>query len=275
MLTEENTSRFVELPTGRVHYNEAGEGPALLLLHGSGPGATGWSNFGANIATLSERFTCYAVDMPGWGQSYSALPTERDHVQTALEFLDALDIERAAFVGNSLGGLTGIRFAIEHAERQSHLIAMGAAVSGSKLFSAGDGPTEGLKVLRKAYENPGIESMRELVDVMVFDAGQQAEAVAQTRLAALMANPEHIANFLATEHNPRDFPGEEAIAGIASPTLLIHGRDDRVLHYEHSLKLLSLITDSRLVLFNRCGHWAQVERAEEFNRLVTDFVLNN
>ena len=274
-LTSESTSRYLDLPSGRVHFNEAGEGHPLLLLHGSGPGATGWSNFGGNIAELAEHFTCYALDLPGWGRSYSAAPEDRDYVKIAVEFLDALGVERAAFVGNSLGGMIAIRFAIEHGARQSHLIAMGPAVGGAKLFSAADGPSEGMKVLRRAYERPGIDSMRELVDVMVYDAGDQAETVAQQRLEALLANPDHIANYLASELGPRDFPGEEAIAGITSPTLLIHGRDDRVLHYEHSLKLLSLIPDSRLALFNRCGHWAQVERAAEFNRLVTDFVANN
>jgi 2-hydroxy-6-oxonona-2,4-dienedioate hydrolase len=274
-LTSESTSRYLDLPSGKVHFNEAGEGYPLLLLHGSGPGATGWSNFGGNIVALAEHFRCYALDLPGWGRSYSAAPDERDYVRIVLEFLDALGIERAAFIGNSLGGVIAIRFAVEHAARQSHLVAMGSAVSGAKLFSAADGPSEGLKVLRRAYEQPGMDSMRELVDVMVFDAGDQAETIAQERLEALLANPDHIANFLASEMSPREFPGEEAIAGIASPTLLIHGRDDRVLHYEHSLKLLSLIPDARLALFNRCGHWAQVERVEEFNRLVTDFVTNN
>jgi 2-hydroxy-6-oxonona-2,4-dienedioate hydrolase len=59
------------------------------------------------------------------------------------------------------------------------------------------------------------------------------------------------------------------------PTLLIHGRDDRVVRYEHSLMLVAHIPNSRLVLLNRCGHWAMIEHAAEFNRLVTDFVLNN
>ena len=65
---------------------------------------------------------------------------------------------------------------------------------------------------------------------------------------------------------------EEEIAGIRVPSLLFHGRDDRVVHYENSLKLVALIPDSRLVLFNRCGHWAQLEHAAEFNELVHQFI---
>ncbi|WP_436774615.1 alpha/beta fold hydrolase [Yinghuangia sp. YIM S09857] len=58
------------------------------------------------------------------------------------------------------------------------------------------------------------------------------------------------------------------------PTLIIHGRDDRVVSYEVSLQLLALVPDSRLVLLNRCGHWVMIEHADEFNRLMADFVRN-
>ena len=68
-LTREGTSRFVTTPRWRLHYNEAGQGQPVLLLHGSGPGATGWSNFAPNIAALAEHYRVLAVDMPGWGDS--------------------------------------------------------------------------------------------------------------------------------------------------------------------------------------------------------------
>ncbi|MCD4534314.1 alpha/beta fold hydrolase [Nocardioides sp. cx-169] len=274
-LTFESTSRFVSLPSGKVHYNQAGEGPPVLLLHGSGPGATGWSNFGPNIVELAERFTCYAVDMPGWGESDAVTPDKRNHVQTALEFLDELGIDKAAFIGNSMGGATTIRFAVEHPERQSHLITMGAGAAGVKIFGAGDGPTEGLKILQKGYREPSMETMLELVDVMSYDSGDQREERARVRLESLLKHPDHVANFLAGARNKRDWPTEEQVAGIRVPALLIHGRDDRVVHFENSLRLVALIPDSRLLLLNRCGHWAQVEHAEEFNRVVSDFIENN
>jgi len=277
-LTNEGTTQYVALPSGKVKYNVAGSGPAMVFLHGSGPGATGWSNFGPNIVDLAEHFTCYAPDMPGWGDSDPVEPARRDHVQTALEFLDALGIEKAAFVGNSMGGGTTIRFAILHPERMSHLITMGAGSSGVKIFGAGDGPSEGLKILRKGYAQPSMETMLELVDVMSYDSGDQREFRAQQRLDSLLAHPEHAANFL--EGVKIGIQGsspstEQEIAGISAPALLIHGRDDRVVHYENSLRLVSLIQNSRLYLFNRCGHWAQVEHAQEFNRVVADLDANN
>jgi 2-hydroxy-6-oxonona-2,4-dienedioate hydrolase len=274
-LTDEGTTEYVSLPSGKVKYNVAGSGHPVILLHGSGPGATGWSNFGPNIVELAKHFTCYTPDMPGWGDSAPVAPEDRNHVRTALEFMDELGIEKAAFVGNSMGGATTIRFAVEHPERQSHLITMGAGVSGAKLFGAGDGPTEGLKILLKGYREPSLETMLELVDVMSYDSGDKSEERARQRLENLLRHPEHATNFLSGPRPARDFPAEELLATIPVPALLIHGRDDRVVHYENGLKLNALIPDSRLYVINKCGHWAQVEHADEFNRVVADFIQNN
>lgn len=271
-ITEESTSRTVTLSGGEVYYNEAGEGHPIVFLHGSGPGATGWSNFWPNIAPLARNFRVLAVDMPGWGRSYPVKPTERNHHEVAIEFLDALGIEKAAFVGNSMGGATTLRIGVEFPERMSHLITMGAGAGGVKLFGPGDGPTEGLKILIAGYKDPSIETMRKLVDIMSYDSGDAAEELAKQRSDNARANQTHLDNFLAGVGAGRYWPSESELAGITAPSLLIHGRDDRVVHYENGLKLVSLIPDSRLVLFNRCGHWAQLEHAGEFNRLVEQFV---
>ncbi|WP_300679594.1 alpha/beta hydrolase [Nocardioides sp.] len=273
-LTDAATTKHVTLPSGTVKYNVAGSGYPVIFLHGSGPGATGWSNFGPNIAELAEQFTCYAPDMPGWGDSDPVSAEDRNHVQSALEFMDALGIEKAAFVGNSMGGATTIRFAVEHPERLSHLITMGAGATGVKLFGAGDGPTEGIKILLKGYREPSLATMRELVDVMSFDSGDLAEERAQVRLDAVLRRPEHATNFLSGPRPARDFPAEHLLAGITAPALLIHGRDDRVVHPENGLKLNALIPNSRLYQINRCGHWAQIEHAAEFNRVVADFITH-
>ncbi|MDH2412997.1 alpha/beta hydrolase [Nocardioides sp. CER19] len=270
-LTYESTSRLVQTATWKIHVNEAGEGHPLLLLHGSGPGATGWSNFGHNLRALADRFHVIAADMPGWGASDAVTVDERDHVRAAVELLDALGIEKAALVGNSMGGMTALRFAYTHAERITHLVTMGPGSPGPVLFGPGDGPTEGLKVLNAAYVDPSPERMLELVRIMTFSEEMADPAIAQQRSQTARSRPDHLANFIAGVGR-RPFVDAHRLPEIAVPTLLFHGRDDRVVHFEHSLRLCAAIPDSRLVLLNRCGHWAQLEHAEEFNEMVADFV---
>lgn len=279
-LTNEGTSRTVQTTSWKLHYNEAGEGHPVILLHGSGPGATGWSNFSPNIATLAEDFRVLALDAPGWGGSDAATSDKYDHPAAVLEFMDALGIEKAALIGNSMGGMTALTFAARYPERISHLITMG---SGSffmpTLFGPNDGPSEGLKILQEGYRNPTPEVMKRLVEIMSFSSENASDELAQQRADNASARPDHLANFLTSFTNgPGPVPTVATPAqlqGITTPTLLIHGRDDRVVHFEHSLRLVSMISNSRLVLLNRCGHWAQLEHSAEFNRMVRDFVLNS
>ncbi|MEU4169239.1 alpha/beta hydrolase [Streptomyces sp. NPDC026665] len=279
-LTAENTSRFLRTKRFRIHYHEAGTGHPIVLLHGSGPGATAWSNFRPNIEALSAGFRVLALDMPGWGESDTqTAETGRDHVATLIEFLDETGVDRAALVGNSMGGMTSITTAIQHPDRVSHLVTMGAPSPGPNLFSAGNGPSEGLKALVQAYKEPTPENMRRLVAIMCFDPAMATEELAALRSKSATAHPEHLRSFLEGMTVPPDRSPMAAFFGlgaqlgsITAPTMAIHGRDDRVVHFENSLRLTTAVPDSRLVLLNRCGHWAQIEHAAEFNRLVAAFV---
>ncbi|MFI6873450.1 alpha/beta fold hydrolase [Streptomyces sp. NPDC050400] len=280
-LDPQDLARTVETADWKLRYYEAGSGHPVILLHGSGPGATGWSNFAGNIEALAEHFHVYAVDMPGWGESDAATVDQLDHVDAAIQFMDALDIDKAAFVGNSMGGQTSIRLATEHPERITHLVTMGPPVGMRlpTLFGPGGGPSEGLKVLIEAYHDASPENMRRLVEIMVYDKARFATPeLCQARSDAALARPEHLANYVAGLPKGAPLPKwvkPELLPTINVPTLLIHGRDDRVVSYETSLFLLANIPDSRLVVLNHCGHWAMIEHADEFNRLVTDFVAHN
>ncbi|MFZ2172496.1 MAG: alpha/beta hydrolase [Rhodococcus sp. (in: high G+C Gram-positive bacteria)] len=271
--------RFVDLPNFRVHYIEAGSGHPVVLLHGSGPGATGATNFSPNIEALAEHFHVIAPDMPGWGESDTQNDdTGRDHVAVLIALLDELGIEKAALVGNSMGGITAVTTAIQHPDRVSHLITMGAPAPVQPLFSAGNGPSEGISVLLHAYREPTMENMKRLVQVMCFDQSTATDELAQARSQAANARPDHLDSWNSQFSGGWKLPAYFSLTGqvgrITAPTMAIHGRDDRVVNFEHSLHLVTQIPDSRMVLLNRCGHWAQIEHAAEFNRLVTGFVSN-
>ncbi len=274
-ITQESTSKFATTARGDIHYNEVGDGLPIIFLHGSGPGATGWSNFNKNMAVLGEKYRCIAPDMPGWGQSYAVGLEERRHAETLIDFMDVLGISKAAVIGNSMGGATSIRFAAMFPDRITHLVTMGSGAGGTRLFGFGDGPSEGLKVLWKGYRDPSPETMRELVEIMTFDKSNASEELVQQRSANARARQDHLDNFIEGIGKPRfPFVTDAELAAISAPTMLIHGRDDRVVHYENTLYLTTLIPNSRAVLINRCGHWAQVEHPAEFNSLVDNFLTN-
>lgn len=274
-LTDESTGRTVDTPTGEIYFNEAGEGTPLLLLHGSGPGATGWSNFGKNMQELSKHFRCIAPDMPGWGRSVAVKWKDRDHVQDAVYLLDALGIEKVAVVGNSMGGATSLRLTAEHPDRISHLMTMGAGAPGPRYFSASNGPSEGLKLLQAGYRDPSPESIRRMVDIFTFDPTFATDELVQQRSQVAMSRPDHLENFIEGMANRRGFATLEQVMSITTPTLIMHGRDDRVVPFEHALMLLAAIPNSRAVIMNQCGHWMMLEHGAEFDRLVIDFVTNN
>ena len=279
-LRKDDIARDIQTPSWKLRYYEAGpaDGTPVVLLHGSGPGATGWSNFAGNIGPIAEAgFRVLAVDMPGWGDSDACTNEELDHVAAAIEFLDALGIEKAAFVGNSMGGHTTLRLATLHPDRTTHLVTMGPPIGRHPgLFGAGDGPSEGLKVLKAAYVDPSPENMKRLVEIMTFDKARFAtDELTRARSEAALARPDHLKNYVdgTAKRGPVPVWVElDKLAGITQPALLIHGKDDRVTHYEKSLILLSNIPNSRALLLNRCGHWAMIEHAEEFNRQVIDFI---
>ncbi|MFC4949818.1 alpha/beta fold hydrolase [Pseudonocardia sp. GCM10023141] len=99
-----------------LHFHEHGSGPPLVLLHGSGPGVSGWSNFADNLAVFGSRFRCLVVDMPGYGGSY--IPAELDRPYPALAapavlgLLDELGVGQAHFLGNSMGAGVAAQLAL-------------------------------------------------------------------------------------------------------------------------------------------------------------------
>src|SRR3954451_17377097 len=118
-LTEAGTSKFAQLASGhKIHYNEAGTGDPVLFMHGTGPGATSWSNFNPNFQVLGQSFRCILVDALGWGESDPMeLTTEARNTVNARslrDLMDALGLERANIIGNSMGGGAGLAFAIDY-----------------------------------------------------------------------------------------------------------------------------------------------------------------
>ena len=174
-LTFESTSRFVEVDVDgplKLHYHEAGVGneQTVLLLHGGGPGAASWTNFSRNIPVLAQQFHVLAVDQPGYGHS----DKRAEHGQfnryaaRALKGLfDQLDLGRVPLVGNSLGGGTAVRFALDYPDLAGRLVLMGPGGLSVNLFAPD--PTEGVKRLGAFSMDPTRENLEAFLPVMVYD----------------------------------------------------------------------------------------------------------
>jgi 2-hydroxy-6-oxonona-2,4-dienedioate hydrolase len=279
-VTYENSTKLVETKDYRVQVNEAGNGHPIFMIHGGGPGATGWSNFSPNVGTLSRKYRCIAVTMPGWGESSpQTVQTGRDGAEALKQLADAMGIERAAYVGNSMGGAASVLFAATYPARVSHLITMGLGNPAGVSMLQPAGPSEGIRILVEAYRDPSPHNMKRLVQIMCYDPSLASEELAHQRSELAFKYPEHNKNWLELLRAgpPMALPAE-ILAKLSTskvPTLLIHGRDDRTVHFEASLRMVAMIPNSRMVLINRCGHWAQLEHPAEFNLLVDAFVANH
>lgn len=268
-----------------MHYNEAGSGPAVIMLHGSGPGATGWSNFKTNIETLSKNYRVILPDFPGWGKSDEFDPdTGENRASSQPEavrlLMDALGIERAALVGNSMGGGACYAFAGRYPERITHLITMGAGLfAGVPMSIAPAGPSVGLQLLHRAYAEPTPANFRRLCEVMVFDRSFVTDQLVEERTASALASPRHLENWLKIHNTGGSMLARDDAYALAVklgtstvPALLVHGRDDRVAGVEVTQRANAILPRSQMLVFNRCGHWAQVEHATMFNAIVDRFL---
>ena len=178
LLSFEETSRFLDTPKGKLHYHVAGDGPPLLLLHGSGPGVSGWANFRGNLPVFARDFTTYVLDFPGFGKSYSADANPLTVGPAAvLDFLDGLGLGPLPIVGNSMGGNVAARIAAEHPERVSRLMCIGGV--GLSLLSPS--PPEGIKLLVEFVEDPTREKLVKWMESMVYDTAILTDEFVQMR----------------------------------------------------------------------------------------------
>lgn len=274
----ESTSRRAKAGDITLHYNEAGEGPVLVMLHGGGPGASSWSNFKQNLPGLSQHFRVLLVDQPGYGGSDKPEVSEPFWTYSARavkNLLDELGIEKAHFVGNSLGGGTTLKFAHDYPDRADRLVLMGPGGGALSLLSPE--PTEGIKLLMDFYAPPGPsrEKMDAFIRIMLYDHSLVTEELVEERYRAA-TDPETMRgamNVLAGIAN-RSQEAElwRFLDQVPHRTLLTWGRDDRVLPLDGAFFALKRMPDARLHVFPRCGHWAQLEHLDEFNWLTINFL---
>lgn len=253
-----------------TNYHDLGEGFPVVLLHGSGPGVTAWANWNKVFPYLKDDFRIIAPDMSGFGfteRKEGMVNTMNGWVQQTIDLFDALKIEKANLVGNSFGGALALSMAIKYPERINKLVLMGSMGVSFPL-------TYGLDKVW-GY-TPSFENMEELLEIFTYDHSFATKDLINSRYMSSM-QPGFQESFSALFPEPRQ-NGVESMAGnqayiseIPHETLIVHGREDRVIPIETSMTLLSLIRNSQLHIFGKCGHWTQIEHTQEFAELVSAF----
>jgi 2-hydroxymuconate-semialdehyde hydrolase len=256
----------------RTNTHIQGSGRPVVLLHGSGPGVTAWANWRLVIPALSKDFRVVAPDMVGFG--YTDRPegiayTKETWVRQLKDLLDALGIDRVDLVGNSFGGGISLAFSLLYPERVGRIVLMGSAGVSWAV-------TPGLEAVW-GYK-PSLEAMRHLLDIFAYDRSLVTDELAQLRYEASI-RPGFQESFETMF--PRPFQrwldalgsDEADLAKLDKDVLLFHGREDRVVPLESSLRMMNLIPKAQLHIFGQCGHWTQIEKNAEFVRMTSDFFL--
>lgn len=281
----EDTLREISTDTGVLRYHDVGapDAPPLLLLHGSGPGVTGWRNFSGNLPALAEHFRCLVLEFPGFGVSD---PTGEHPMAAAMPavvtLLDGLGLNAVDVIGNSMGGIVGARFAIAHPDRVRRLVTVGGL--GRNLLSPG--PAEGIRLLQGFVEDPTRERLQQWLHSMVHDPAFVTREVVEQRWAQV-SDPSTLAS-MRKMYSRAAFEAMEAFQAaspeppywamlhrITAPTLMTWGRDDRVTPLDLAILPMRTIPHAELHVLPDCGHWAMIEQKAAWEATVLSFLTRD
>lgn len=275
------TENTVRVGDREIFVAETGDdnraGPAVVLLHGGGPGASGVSNYSANIDALAKRFRVIVPDLPGYGRSSKNID-QRDPFGSLADairgLLDALDLESAHLVGNSYGGAAALRLALDAPDRVDRLVLMGPGGIGTTRAL----PTPGLRRLLSYYNGPSRAKLAGFIrDYLVFDGTAVPDDVIDERYAASI-DPEVVANpplrrpTSAKALWRMDLTRDPRLRRLTTRTLVLWGVRDRVNRPSGGMRLATTMPNCDLMMVANTGHWVQWEQADLFNRVVTDFL---
>lgn len=282
MTTANLAERTVTVGGKPIFYAETGTGPAVVMLHGGGPGASGVSNYSRNIDALAQHHRVIVPDMPGYGRSAKGVNQSDPFGYLAdmiRGLLDTLDIDTAHLIGNSYGGAAALRLALDTPHRVGKLVLMGPGGIGTTKGL----PTAGLNRLLGYYggEGPSRDKLDTFIRTyLVYDGSAVPDELVDRRYEASI-DPEVVADPpLRRPSGPlalrtlwrMDLTRDARLKTLPTPTLILWGRDDKVNKPSGGPALINVMPNAELVMTSRTGHWLQWERAALFNQLATEFL---
>jgi 4,5:9,10-diseco-3-hydroxy-5,9,17-trioxoandrosta-1(10),2-diene-4-oate hydrolase len=252
-----------------IAVHEAGEGEPVVFIHGSGPGASGPSNFRFNIQAFARAgFRVLAPDLVGYGAS--SKPVGIDYTldlfaDTLLAALDKHGVARAHLVGNSLGGAIALRIALEQRGRVDRLVMMapGGIESRETYFAM-----PGIARMVGDFTSPdfSLEDMRRIVTNLVQDPAVVTDDLVSERYKVARTQPKDVlARMRVPDLSPR-------LGELDMPILGFWGANDGFCPASGAAKFIAACPDARFVTYTNVGHWVMVERAAEFNHMAIGFL---
>jgi pimeloyl-ACP methyl ester carboxylesterase len=270
---------YADVKGVKIRYLVMGSGPKVLLLHGFGGFMETWA---FNIPPLSKRYRVYAIDLPGHGLSDKPKNSYNTAfaIESAHDIMETLGIDQATLIGHSLGGAVSINIALSLPERVSKLVLIDSAglsrtlpwlyrlsavpVLGNMLLSLAVEPALELSLKRLFYDSPALSD--ELKNIILENSSRPG--VRETLLSILKQN--------AGLRGPRpEAVLIDKLPQLKVPSLFVHGAQDRVFPLKRVREAFSMAPDSRVKIFDQCGHCPHIEKAVEFNETVMEFLEGN
>ncbi|MPZ93087.1 MAG: alpha/beta fold hydrolase [Actinobacteria bacterium] len=260
---------WLETGPGEVtHLHDVGEGIPVVFLHGSGTGVSAAANWWLTLPRLAETVRSIAIDLIGFGATIEAGPTAygiREWGAHTLRVLDALGIDKAWLVGNSLGGWIAMQLAADHPDRILGVISMG---------TGGSAPTAAIKA--HATPDTSYDGLRRSFEKFVTDPSLVVDTMVRARqeVAAYEVETGRLQRVIeARERDRAALPlDDEVMSRLTMPVLLVHGLSDQVIPPSRTWELVTVVPTADAVLLRDCGHWSQIERADVFVNIVREFV---
>ena len=269
------TAEWVRVLGVNIRYFRLGKGAPIVLLHGLGESSTIWAY---NIVQLSKNYTVYALDLPGHG--HSDKPKWRYNLNISVDFLSSflstLNLERPHLIGSSLGGMIALEIAFKQPNQLGKLVLVDSAGLGKELPFflkimtlplVGELMTIPTKagfrfLLKQVVANPH-SIPNDLIESLVQERNRKGNKQSMLRILRSSVNirgiHKHLIDLSRLEH-------------LNVPTYILWGREDKIFPSSHGKNAAMRLPRGRLTVLDNCGHWPQIEKHREFNRLITDFL---
>lgn len=260
----------------KIHYHEEGSGPTLVFIHGSGPGASGYSNFKLNYPVLSKAgYRVVVPDLIGYG--YSSKPVNREYhldffVDCLVKTLDQIGVDTCTLIGNSLGGAIAISLALRYPDKVDKLILMApGGLEDIEVYRA----MKGIQAMMSGFlsdEGLDQQGLRGLLSLQLSDPDAMGDVLDQAvdeRFSIMKQQPAEVLSTLKVPNLT------ESLSALTSPILGFWGMNDEFCPSSGAMKILQNCQNTRFNLLTECGHWVMVEYPDLFNRECMEFLQEN